>query len=241
MKKVVRSSLRPFFPCERMCQCDLGQLQQQLRALFREWGQPQAMKFDNGQPFSDPQKRFFPAIALWLMGLGIQIIYNRPRIPQDNAKVEKSQDTTERWADIQQCTTLTQLDQQLKHAIRTQREEYPVKRLGNQTRLQAFPNLNPLLNQQKHPYCPALFDIQKVYSFLAQSLWERKVSSKGQLGFWDQRYTLGKQYQSQIVTIKMDALQQQWIVISDKAKIIYRIPKPFSVRQLCHLSDSQRT
>lgn len=222
-----------------MGQCDLAQLQRELRQIFRVWGRPQAMKFDNGHPFSDPQKRFFPAIALWLIGLDIQVVYNRPRIPQDNAKVEKSQDTTQRWASIKQCEHFEQLESQLNQAILIQREQYPVTRLGGKTRLNAFPDLNPALNRQKRPYCAGLFDLQRVYDFLQNSSWQRKVSSKGQLGFWDVRFTLGTQYQSQLVSILMDAPNQRWIVSDEQGKHICFIKKPFTVTQICHLTSCQ--
>lgn len=238
----VEGSLRhPFSPYERMCQVDQSEIQSALRQVFSQWGQPKAMKFDNGKPFGDPQKLTVPWLALWLIGLGIKVIYNRPRMPQDNAKVERSQGTTERWGDTFQCVDYEQLRQNLGNAIVTQREQYPVKRLGYKTRLDTFPDLAAVKNKQLNPYCPAQFDITKVYHYLKDSAWERKVSQNGQLNFWGTRYTVGKKYASQMVTVHMDEQNQRWLVRNDKANIIYTIENPFSVRQLCHISKCQGT
>ena len=235
------SLTHPFSPYERMCQVDQSEIQSALRQVFSQWGQPKSMKFDNGKPFGDPQKLTVPWLALWLIGLGIKVIYNRPRMPQDNAKVERSQGTTERWGDTFQCVDYEQLRRNLKDAVITQREQYPVKRLAKKTRLEAFPDLAAIKNKQRSPYCPGLFDIQKVYHYLIDSSWGRKLSENGQLNFWGTRYTVGKKYKSQMVTVTMDAPNQQWLVRDDKANIIYRIEKPFSVKQLCHISKCQGT
>ena len=38
-------------------------------------------------------------LALWLIGLGIEVIWNPPRCPQANGVVERSQGTGKRWAE----------------------------------------------------------------------------------------------------------------------------------------------
>ena len=73
--------------------------------VFQRWGMPVLIKVDNGQPFGDPQKKTIPVLALWLMSLKIKVIWNRPRQPRDNAKVERMQGTSKRWVDLDRCTS----------------------------------------------------------------------------------------------------------------------------------------
>ena len=42
-------------------------------------------------------------LALWLIGSGVEIIWNPPRRPQDNGVVEHSQGTGKRWAEPATC------------------------------------------------------------------------------------------------------------------------------------------
>ena len=55
--------------------------------LFREWGIPQALRSDNGEPFGVPSRDVVPFMSLWLAAWGIRPILNRPRRPTDNPNV----------------------------------------------------------------------------------------------------------------------------------------------------------
>jgi hypothetical protein len=56
--------------------------------VFKTFGVPSWIKVDNGRPLGDPQLEIIPPLALWLLCLGIKVIWNRPATPQDNAKVK---------------------------------------------------------------------------------------------------------------------------------------------------------
>ena len=43
------------------------------------------IKVDNGYPFAEPGQDTVPPLALWLIGLGIEMIWNRAFRPTDNA------------------------------------------------------------------------------------------------------------------------------------------------------------
>ena len=88
MKKAGHYSVPPFSPYSRICQVPLKEIREGLKPMLYSWGLPGAMKFDNGQPFADTAGNMIPPLALWLLGNGIEPIYNRPNSPRDNAKVE---------------------------------------------------------------------------------------------------------------------------------------------------------
>ena len=87
---------------------------------FKKWGKPKSIRVDNGKPLGDPQRKSIPPLALWLEGMGIQVIFNRPRRPTDNAKVERMQQTTKNWAGVEACKNLAQLKRQLQYNCKLQ-------------------------------------------------------------------------------------------------------------------------
>ena len=93
---------------------------------------PRAIKVDNGRPLGDMQRTSVPELALWLIGLGIKMIWNPPRSPRCNAKVERMQATTARWVEVKSCRSCGELQQKLDQAARLQREHYRPRRLGGQ-------------------------------------------------------------------------------------------------------------
>lgn len=61
-----------------------------LERCFREWGLPDAMRSDNGEPFVSPQSLGgLSRLGVWLIKLGVEQIRTRPGSPQDNAVHER--------------------------------------------------------------------------------------------------------------------------------------------------------
>jgi transposase InsO family protein len=65
-------------------------LQANLRQVFTEWGLPDQLRMDRDPLFvSNPRLEWPGTLLLWLVGLGITPIINRPGRPTDNANVER--------------------------------------------------------------------------------------------------------------------------------------------------------
>ena len=99
-------------------------VQRELRAAFGRWGCPQQLRVDNGKPWGS-WSDLPPALALWLIGLGIELVWNPPRQPQYNGVVERSQGTAKRWAEPERCATVAELQERLRADDALQREHYP--------------------------------------------------------------------------------------------------------------------
>lgn len=194
----------------------LEQIRQALIEVFGRWGKPGAMRVDNGLPLGCPTGQLTPVLALWLIGMDVDMIWNRPACPQQNGRVEKMQDTTARWAEIKQATTLTNLQQRLDAALVLQRQAYPVSRLQGQTRLGAFPQLET----SRRLYESSAFSLQRVYRFLSPKLYTRKVSVSGQIVHFGQVYSVGLAYQQQWVQLRLTADGVHWEVLAN-----YRVVK----------------
>ena len=61
---------------------------------FEKEGLPVRIKIDNGLPLVHPHQRDLPTrTVLWWVGLGIEVVCNKPRCPQQNGTVENLQGT----------------------------------------------------------------------------------------------------------------------------------------------------
>lgn len=106
------------------------EIQSALIEVFKSSGKPKAIRVDNGLSFVNSPTNVPTPICLWLIGIGIRVIQNRPRQPTDNAKVERMQGLTARWAEPQKCAMLHQLNEALQMACLIQREQYKCDRLN---------------------------------------------------------------------------------------------------------------
>jgi hypothetical protein len=159
-------------------------------------------------------------LSLWLVGYGIEPIWNRTAQPTDNAKVERAQATTANWVDLDTCLDSVVLQKKLAQVIVTQRERYPVRRLDDQTRQQAYPSLCTPLRR----FDATKFDYQRVLNFLQGRCWHRKVSKIGVISFYYQRWFLSRTVGHQWVSIRLDATTNEWIVSTTTGELVKTLP-----------------
>lgn len=88
-----------------------------LRATFRRYGLPEAMLMDNGNPWGDSIRSsqgcpYYTQLGIWLMRLGIRVIYSRPGHPQTHGKNERFNGTLkvellayQQFRDLQEAQT----------------------------------------------------------------------------------------------------------------------------------------
>src|SRR4051794_4637149 len=106
------------------------------RRTFQCWGLPDRLRVDNGHPWGS--RHDLPReLALWLIGLGVNIIWNKPCRPQRNGVVERTQGVTQQWVEPTTLSDPAQLQARWDWAIRIQREVDPA--IDGRSRLAAFP------------------------------------------------------------------------------------------------------
>lgn len=198
----------------------MEEIRQFLIEVFKKWGLPDKIKTDNGDPFGVPSRDVIPLMSLWLRGWGIIPILNRPKRPQDNAVVERTQGTSSRWAEVEKAADAQDLQIRLNLAIEEHRDKYPVKRLGLSTRTSVFPNLYT----PKKRFDEKDFNINDVYSFLADKTLQRKVSSTGIVALYSKHLQVHLQFKGQYVFLKFDGLKLGWNVFNHKNEKIKFIP-----------------
>lgn len=208
-----------FFPHSRIAQVPLAALRARLIETFERWGKPGALRVDNGAPFGDPTLSTTPVLALWCIAVDVDMIWNRPHHPEQNGRVEKMQDTTQRWAEAGSARDLGDLQEKLSEVLRLQRECYAVVRLNGKTRLEVFPNLAT----SRRPYAASDFQLQRVHAFLCKKLYTRKVSADGSIVHYRQIHFLSWTLRRQWVQLRLKEDGSAWQVFSDY-KMIKELP-----------------
>lgn len=182
--------------------------QGQLRAAFTRWGVPRAVRVDNGTPWGSAGD--LPTeLALWLIGLGVEVIGNPPRRPQDNGVVERSQGTGKRWAEPHTCRDGDELRGRLEEQDTIQREEYPSIR--GRSRLEAFPALKHSGQEYRSESESAAWDLSAVLRHLAGYVLTRRVDRSGTLSLLNRSRYVGNALAGRDVFITLDPLTSEWV------------------------------
>jgi transposase InsO family protein len=64
-------------------------VQDQLTRTFRRYGLPDALFVDNGSPWGDSSGSRWTGLRVWLLRLGVDVVYSRPYHPQSRGKNER--------------------------------------------------------------------------------------------------------------------------------------------------------
>lgn len=194
------------FPYHRINQVPIGEVRQACITMFKRWGKAGSFRVDNGEPLGNPKMNATPALALWLIAMDVDMIWNKPHCPQQNAKVERMQGTSARWVELAKCANLVYLQTHLDAEAVIQREKLQVRRLQNQTRIVAYPEV--LIN--KRPFDPKTFDIQRIYTFLAAKTYVRKVATTGVVSLYNQEFKINRQDKGKMIEIKFNPTTIEW-------------------------------
>jgi hypothetical protein len=210
-------------------------VQAELRRCFEHWGRPASVRVDNGNPWGSCGDLPTP-LALWLIGLGIEVIWNPPRRPQDNGVVERSQGVASNWAEPDRCRNPAELQRRLNEEDRVQRESYPHGSF--RSRLEAYPSLI----HSGRTYSPAWergnWSWEAVLGQLAGVMMPRKVDSSGKIGLYNDKLYVGWVIRGREVVVQFDEGTTEW-VISDRSgvELCRRTLNQFNAAFLCQLPN----
>ncbi len=200
-------------------------MQAVLRTWFAQWGLPAQLRVDNGAPWGG-WSELPPDLALWLLGLGIAIVWNRPRHSQGNAVVERAHGVCQRWVEPATCQHLAELQARLDYFTTLQRERYPA--IGGQSRLAAF----PALAAGGAPYDPAQegqqWQARRVWSWLEQRVWTRRVDKVGRISLANRALGVGRSSAGQQVTVRlgMHDAAPVWVIRDAQGTLLRQHPAP---------------
>lgn len=209
---------------------------------FEADGLPKRIKIDNGKPLANPSERDLPTLTvLWWVGLGIEVIFNKPACPEQNGTVEGLQGIICRWADPKRCDSPEELQRAVDEANRIQRKVYRVPRMKNKTREELYPQLNT--NPRR--FCPQQFDYLLVEKYLAQKVWLREVKKNGCISFFGVEIYISQKVSYTTVTVTYDPDEHHWIVRNAEATILKNtakaVPTEADIRLCVNMSMNNTT
>lgn len=198
-------------------------MQRPLRAAFARWGLPRRLRVDNGKPWGS-WSDLPPALALWLIGLGIDVAWNDPRCPQQNGVVERSQGTAKRWAEPHACDTVAQLQARLDEDDTLQRERYPVAQ--GRSRGELFPGLAHSGRPYQEVDEDRVWSLQRVREHLAEYAVPRQVDRQGKVSVYNRNLYVGVVHGGKPVCIQFDPGQGCWLISDSAGQQLRTQPAP---------------
>jgi hypothetical protein len=168
-----------------------------LRRAFTTVGLPRQLSLDHGCAFYDNTCRSpFPTrLHLWLLALGVEVLFTRVRCPTDHALVERLHQTMTAQALVGQSYA----DQAgLWAALDVRRErlnnEIGCAGLGGLAPLEANPSARASGRAYRVEWEAEMLCLERVDQYLAQGEWFRNSNSHGEVYLGGQRYNLGTRW-----------------------------------------------
>lgn len=187
--------------------------------IFTRRGIPKVIKVDNGRPFGDPTGQRVPLLALWLAGLGVDVVWNRPRTPQDNAKVERSQGTLGVWTEYEKCLNVNQLRETLRREAHFYNHDFGDRRQNGTRRIERFPTMETTgRDYKRNQLCT-----RRVKQLLAKGMMIRRVSKVGQLHVQSHRFSIGQEHRGRQFRIRFDDLSTEWVLTDMENRFFGRV------------------
>ena len=188
-----------------------------LRRAFLHFGLPQGLSLDHDSSFHDPTSASpYPTrLHLWLLALGLTVRFIAVGQPTQHGFIEhEHQVMTHQALDGQPFAGPAEVQPALDSRREFLNVAYPNRALGQQAPLQA----DRSTIHSGRAYSPEreadLLDPQRVYAYLAQQRWFRRVSDKGQFELGTYRYGLGLAWAHQTVEITFDPLTVEMVCTS---------------------------
>lgn len=209
-----------------------------LRKAFTAWGLPEALRVDNGPPWGSAGD--LPTdLALWLIGLGIDVVWNPPHQPRRNGVVERFQGVGQCWLEPQSCACAAELQRRANRLDRVQREEYPVAE--GRSRLQVHPGLTHSGRAYNRSWERAHWSLGAVAEALADYSVPRVVDSKGMISLYNRNCYIGKTAVPRAVWVTFDPQRLEWVICDGKGNQVRRLPAAeICGDRICSLSVSKR-
>lgn len=172
---------------------DTADYQAALRLAFSAYGMPERIQVDRAAVFHDNHSKSpFPTrLHLWLIALGIDLCFSRPRMPTDQAIVERSHQLWDQQCLLgQSYVSWEALFQTLRERRDFINQHLPCASLNNQPALVVFPEAAHSGRVYRPEYEPDLLDVTRIWQYLALGQWFRLVSKVGTFSIGGHLYYL---------------------------------------------------
>jgi len=198
-----------------------------LRRAFLNYGLPHHLSLDRDAAFfQNTSTSPFPMpIHLWLIALGVHVVFTRKRRPTDHAIVERHHQTMEdqvlRGQGWSSQETLWQGFDERRQVLN---DHFPTRPLDGRAPIEVFPEAT----SSERPYRPEweeeLLSPDRVYRYLAQGRWFRSTGNNGRFQLGGHWYYIGSRYRNREVEITFDAKEVAFICQPAGSEEVVRVP-----------------
>jgi hypothetical protein len=190
-------------------------VQAELRRVFARWGRPGGFRVDNGGPWGSAGD-LPPDLALWLLGLDLDMHWNDPHTPEQNGVVERSQGTGKRWAEPGRCDSPEELQRRLQEMDAIQREAYPS--IAGQSRTEAFPDLKHSGRRYSMAWERRHWDHRRVLMHLAGYAVPRRVDKNGDVSLYHRPRYVGIRHRGRQIYVLVDPERVEWVFTDNEGR-----------------------
>lgn len=191
--------------------------QHALRLAFCEFGMPTTIQTDHASVFYENKGKspFLTRFHLWLVSLGIALIFSRKHTPIDQAIVERSHQTlTNQVIKGNSFESVVALHSYSDARRNLLNKALPCSSIGGIAPLKAFPNAR-FSDKAYHPSLEKQsIDLNRVYQYLSKGKWYRKAGKNRSLHLGGQYYYIKSAKQNSLVLIQFD-LEEKLLVFRD--------------------------
>lgn len=201
--------------------------QRLLRRAFGRYGLPEQISLDHDSAFYDNKSASpFPSrIHLWLLALGVQVRFIHKPPPLEHAHIERQHQTVA-WQAFEGQTfdEADDLQRQLQARILFLNQEYPTSALNGQPPFLANPQARHSGRIYQRQTEEQLLNLQRVYDYLKDARWFRKVSSVGTFSLGGLVYNASTSFAEQTLEITFDPATHMLICLPEKCEITFHLP-----------------
>jgi transposase len=198
-----------------------------LRRAFSEWGLPDRLAVDHDSVFVDNRSPSpFPTrFHLWLIALGVELVFGRKGRPTDQGLTERSHQLWEQQVVAgQSFATWQALYDALCARQPFLNEVLPCATLDDQPPLVAYPEARYPRRAYRPEWERELCEMAHVHRYLAQGRWFRTVTQNGRLSLGGRAYPLGQAYAGQQLEITFDPAEQDLLFHAADGSLAMRHP-----------------
>jgi transposase len=189
------------------------EIQSALRRIFARWGLPRRLRVDNGYPWGSSGE--FPTeLALWLIGLGLEVVWIAPACPQQNGVVERAQGTGQDWFEPQTCRDVEELQRRCDALDQRQRERYPYRK--GRSRWEVYPQLRHSGRKYSVGQERRQWEASRAWAAVARQVVQQRVDCTGCVSVYNRGRYVGKPQIGTQVYVSLDPTGPTW-VIADEA------------------------
>ena len=185
------------WPCLNTATPATADYQVALRSAFVACGLPQRISVDHDGVFHDTtcSSPYPTLLHLWLISLGIDVVFTRRHRPTDHACVERMHQTVMHQAvDGQDPISVEDLYEGLGERLTFLNAVYPSRTLDRRPPLVAYPQAQHSEREYRLEWEDEMIDMERVDAYLTPGKWFRRVCSTGRFWLGTYNYGVGKKW-----------------------------------------------